>query len=152
MTPSSPPPAPSENSAAGSASPPQEFTKRPALPDRHDLTPSSLEDAYIRFILHCNPAVPLSSDIESLREAFRYPPRSGGKAFEPLKVYELVRQFYDKDIKTWTELATKLGVEPPDPSKDESSQKVAQYGVRLKVSLATTLGGYLLSANRRRNG
>jgi hypothetical protein len=117
--------------------PPPEFTERPPLPDR-DVGPSSVEDAYVRFIFHCNPALPLGlSDTASLREAFRNPPRSGGKAFEPWRVFELVKGFYGKEIRTWAELSTKLGVEPPDPSKDESSQKVAQYGVRLKVSKFT---------------
>jgi hypothetical protein len=68
-----------------------------------------------------------------LREAFRNPPRSGGKSFCTFAIYELVRKFYNGDIRTWTELTTKLGVEPPDPNKEESAQKVAQYGVRLKV-------------------
>ncbi|KAF7548559.1 hypothetical protein G7046_g8631 [Stylonectria norvegica] len=60
------------------------------------------------------------------------PPRSGGKSFSTFTVFELVKKFYNKEIKTWTELTTRLGVEPPDPSKDESAQKIAQYGVRLK--------------------
>lgn len=109
------------------------FTARPPLPDR-DVTPETIEDAYIDFIYYCNPALPLeTADTQSLREAFRNPPRSGGKVFDPFFIYQLVRRFYDKEIKTWTELTIKLGVEPPDPSKDESAQKVAQYGVRLKV-------------------
>ncbi|KAI5462239.1 ARS binding protein 2-domain-containing protein [Mariannaea sp. PMI_226] len=104
---------------------------RSTLPDRN-VTADSIEDAYVHFIFYCNPALPLSSETASLREAFRNPPRSGGKCFSTFVVYELVRQFYDKEIRTWTELTTKLGVEPPDPTKDESAQKIAQYGVRLK--------------------
>ncbi|PNY24124.1 ARS-binding protein 2 [Tolypocladium capitatum] len=107
------------------------FVVRPTLPER-DVTAESIEDAYVNFVFYCNPALSLAADTESLREAFRNPPKSGGKAFHPFAIYELVRKFYDKDIKTWTELTTMLGVEPPDPSKDESSQKIAQYGVRLK--------------------
>lgn len=125
-----------QNSLSGtlsaSASPTPEFTVRPPLPDR-DVTAETIEDAYIRFIFYCNPAVPLASDTAALREAFRNPPKSGGKIFDSFAIFELVKQFYAKEIKTWTELTTKLGVEPPDPSKDESTQKVAQYGVRLKV-------------------
>lgn len=113
----------------------QEPTARPALPHR-DVTSDTLEDAYVQFIFYCNPALPPTSDSDSLREAFRNPPRSGGKIFNPFSVYELVRKFYSKEIKTWTELTTRLGVEPPDPSKDESAQKIAQYGVRLKVCSA----------------
>lgn len=116
----------------GSATASPAFVVRPALPDRQ-VTTDTIEDAYVRFIFYCNPALPLSTDTEALREAFRNPPRSGGKVFNTFTVYELVKKFYDKEIKTWTELTTTLGVEPPDPSKDESAQKVAQYGVRLKV-------------------
>ncbi|RGP61652.1 hypothetical protein FSPOR_9853 [Fusarium sporotrichioides] len=120
---------------SGSAAPPssdQSFTAaRPGLPDRR-VSEHSVEDAYVDFILFCNPAVPLSTDTLCLREAFRNPPRSGGKSFSTFAIYELVRKFYEGDIRTWTELTTKLGVEPPDPNKEESAQKVAQYGVRLK--------------------
>ena len=117
-----------KKSHAAAASRPQ-----PHLPDRA-VTSDTIEDAYVSFIFYCNPAVPLeSADTESLREAFRNPPRSGGKSFDPFVIYQLVQRFYDKEIKTWTELTIKLGVEPPDPSKDESAQKIAQYGVRLKV-------------------
>lgn len=102
------------------------------LPDR-SVTAASLEDAYVSFIFYCNPALSRETDTEALREAFRNPPKSGGKTFDTFVIYELVKKFYGKEIKTWTELTIKLGVEPPDPNKDESSQKVTQYGVRLKV-------------------
>lgn len=114
----------------GSASP--AFTTRPSLPGTN-VTTDTIEEAYVRFIFYCNPGVPLTADTEPLREAFRNPPRSGGKVFNTFTIYELVKKFYHKEIKTWTELTTTLGVEPPDPSKDESAQKIAQYGVRLKV-------------------
>lgn len=104
----------------------------PALPDRN-VTADTIEDAYVRFIFYCNPALPPDADTNSLREAFANPPRSGGKSFSPFVIFELVRRFYRKEIKTWTELTTTLGVEPPDLAKDESVQKIAQYGVRLKV-------------------
>jgi hypothetical protein len=105
---------------------------RPELPDRR-VTADTIEDAYVRFMLYCNPGLPPSTPTVTLREAFRNPPRSGGKTFSTFAVYELVRKFYDNEIRTWTELTTRLGVEPPDPSKEESAQKIAQYGVRLKV-------------------
>ncbi|TQW00559.1 hypothetical protein V2A60_001634 [Cordyceps javanica] len=104
---------------------------RSALPVRA-VTTETIEDAYIAFIFYCNPALPADCDTEALRDAFRNPPRSGGKVFDPFTIYELVRRFYSKEIRTWTELTTRLGVEPPDPSKEESAQKIAQYGVRLK--------------------
>ncbi|KAF5022003.1 hypothetical protein F66182_5960 [Fusarium sp. NRRL 66182] len=131
--PALPPPQPGA-SGAGSAAPPDPSSASPrgrGLPDR-SVSEDSVEDAYVDFILYCNPAVPLSADTASLREAFRNPPRSGGKSFNTFAIYELVRKFYSNDIRTWTELTTKLGVEPPDPDKEESNQKVAQYGVRLK--------------------
>lgn len=108
---------------------------RSALPDR-SVTMETIEDAYVAFIFYCNPALPPDCDTEALREAFRNPPRSGGKVFDPFAIYELVRKFYGKEIKTWTELTMRLGVEPPDPSKEESVQKIAQYGVRLKVCVS----------------
>lgn len=109
--------------------------RRVSLPHR-SVTPDTIEDAYVRFIFYCNPALPLDADTESLREAFANPPRSGGKSFSPYVIFDLVQRFYRKEIKTWTELTTRLGVEPPDLAKDESAQKVAQYGVRLKVCRA----------------
>lgn len=127
--PSLPPPPPPPQPAL---TPQPEFSVRPTLPDRH-VTTDTIEDAYVRFIFYCNPALPLTSETASLREAFRSPPRSGGKSFNTFIVFELVCKFYNKEIRTWTELTTRLGVEPPDPSKDESAQKIAQYGVRLKV-------------------
>lgn len=104
---------------------------RGALPGR-SVTAATLEDAYVSFIFYCNPALPPECDSEALREAFRNPPKSGGKTFDTFSIYELVRKFYSKEIKTWTELTIALGVEPPDPS-NESAQKLTQYGVRLKV-------------------
>lgn len=109
-----------------------DIAARPELPDRR-VTADTIEDAYVRFMFYCNPGLPPSTPTLTLREAFRNPPRSGGKSFSTFAVYELVRKFYDSEIRTWTELTTRLGVEPPDPSKEESAQKIAQYGVRLKV-------------------
>jgi hypothetical protein len=111
---------------------PRQSAIQPVLPDRN-VTADTIEDAYVCFIFYCNPALPSDADTNSLREAFANPPKSGGKSFSPFVIYELVQRFYRKEIKTWTELTTRLGVEPPDLSKDESVQKVAQYGVRLKV-------------------
>lgn len=118
--------------------PAPELTGPRSLPSRQ-ITAATIEDAYVQFMVYCNPALPNKADIGSLRECFRTPPKSGGKAFDPFTIFELVRQFYTKEIKTWSEMTIKLGVEPPDLSKDESSQKVAQYGVRLKVSLEAPL-------------
>ncbi|KAK3314783.1 ARS binding protein 2-domain-containing protein [Apodospora peruviana] len=112
-----------------SLSPPP--STRPPLPDRQ-VTSNSIEEAYVTFILHCNPAVPLETDSAALREAFRTPPKSGGKSFSTFTLFQLIKQLETKELKTWAELALKLGVEPPDQEKGQSSQKIQQYAVRLK--------------------
>ncbi|KAI0539175.1 ARS binding protein 2-domain-containing protein [Xylaria digitata] len=104
---------------------------RPMLPNR-SVTSGTIEDAYVSFVLHCNPAVPLDVDTTSLREAFRTPPKSEGKSFSTFTLFELIAKLHQKEIKTWAELALKLGVEPPDHEKGQSSQKIQQYAVRLK--------------------
>ncbi|KAI1084365.1 ARS binding protein 2-domain-containing protein [Whalleya microplaca] len=104
---------------------------RPTLPQK-DVTSASIEDAYVSFILYCNPAVSLETDTSALREAFRTPPKSEGKSFSTFTLFELIKRLNEKDIKTWAELALKLGVEPPDHDKGQSSQKIQQYAVRLK--------------------
>jgi hypothetical protein len=108
---------------------------RPTLPNK-DVTADDIEDVYVRFVLYCNPAVPLDVDTATLRESFRTPPRSGGKSFSTFVLFQLIRQLESKEIKTWAELALKLGVEPPDQDKGQSSQKIQQYAVRLKVILS----------------
>ncbi|KAI8955755.1 ARS binding protein 2-domain-containing protein [Xylaria longipes] len=104
---------------------------RPMLPNR-SVTSGTIEDAYVSFILHCNPGVPLDVDTTSLREAFRTPPKSEGKSFSTFTLFELITKLHQKEIKTWAELALRLGVEPPDHEKGQSSQKIQQYAVRLK--------------------
>jgi hypothetical protein len=111
------------------------------LPNR-SVTSASIEDAYVSFILHCNPAVPLDVDTTALREAFRTPPKSEGKSFSTFALYELIVKLHHKEIKTWAELALKLGVEPPDHEKGQSSQKIQQYAVRLKVCDLFSLCGF----------
>lgn len=65
---------------------------------------------------------------------FRAPPKSDGKSFNPFLLFRLLTRLENKDIKTWSDLVIELGVEPPDPEKNQSTQKVQQYAVRLKVS------------------
>jgi hypothetical protein len=124
----------SPSPAKNGRQPPVAIFVRPTLPDRN-VTGATIEDAYVRFILYCNPAVPLDVDTAELREAFRTPPKSEGKTFSSYVLFELIKQLDSKTIKTWAELAVKLGVEPPDhdKSKKQSSQKIQQYAVRLKV-------------------
>ncbi|KAK4239200.1 ARS binding protein 2-domain-containing protein [Achaetomium macrosporum] len=101
------------------------------LPERN-VDGASIEDAYVAFILYCNPGVPFETDTAALREAFRTPPKSGGKTFSTFALFELIKKLETKELKTWAELALKLGVEPPDQEKGQSSQKIQQYAVRLK--------------------
>ncbi|KAH8203257.1 hypothetical protein TruAng_002555 [Truncatella angustata] len=104
---------------------------RPDLPDK-DISSTTIEDAYVNFILHCNPGVPVETDTNVLAEAFRVPPKSDGKTFSTFVLFELIKKLHVKEVKTWADLAVKLGVSQPDPEKGQSSQKIQQYAVRLK--------------------
>ncbi|KAH8878981.1 hypothetical protein GQ53DRAFT_55589 [Thozetella sp. PMI_491] len=104
---------------------------RRSLPDRA-VASGTIEAAYVKFILYCNPGVPTDTSTVALREAFQTPPKSGGKTFSTFTLFELIGQLETKELKTWAELALKLGVDPPDTEKGESSQKIQQYAVRLK--------------------
>lgn len=112
-------------------------TERPesrSLPSP-DVTDQTIDDAYVSFILYCNPSVPSSVDTAELRRTFRSPPRSDGKSFSIFTLWELIRKLDNKELKTWIQLAIELGVEPPSAEKKQSTQKVQQYAVRLKVCL-----------------
>ncbi|KAL4907434.1 hypothetical protein BDW74DRAFT_149153 [Aspergillus multicolor] len=102
-----------------------------SLPSR-EITDENIDDAYILFIVYCNPNVPLSADSTELRKTFRCPPRSDGKSFSIFTLWELIKKLDNKELKTWIQLAIELGVEPPDMEKKQSTQKVQQYAVRLK--------------------
>ncbi|ORX94813.1 ARS binding protein 2-domain-containing protein [Clohesyomyces aquaticus] len=97
-----------------------------------DVTDETIDDAYAAFILYCNPMFATDIDTSELTKLFRTPPKSDGKAFSTWNLFELIRKFEIKEIKTWTQLALDLGVEPPDTDKGQSTQKVQQYSVRLK--------------------
>ena len=94
----------------------------------------TLEDAYVQFILYCNPSIFNGIDTSDLRKGFRVPPKSDGKSFESYTLFGLISRLEAKEIKTWTDLVVELGVELPDTSKSQSTQKVQQYAVRLKVA------------------
>lgn len=106
------------------------------LPSR-DVTNETIDDAYVLFILYCNPNVPSTVDTSELRNAFRCPPRSDGKSFNTFTLFELIRKLQTKELRTWVKLAIELGVEPPSMEKKQSTQKVQQYAVRLKVRQPT---------------
>lgn len=101
------------------------------LPDQ-DVSADTITNAFVDFILYCNPHFPLDVETSMLRSAFESPPKSDNKDFEIFRLYELIQKFDSKEIKTWGQLALDLGVEAPDVSKGQSVQKVQQYSVRLK--------------------
>jgi hypothetical protein len=103
-----------------------------SLPAR-EVTDDSFDDAYVTFIMYCNPTIPLDTDTTELRKIFRAPPKSDGKNFSTFTLFELIRKLDQKELKTWAQLALELGVEPPALDKGQSAQKVQQYAVRLKV-------------------
>ncbi|KAK9374084.1 ARS binding protein 2-domain-containing protein [Lipomyces chichibuensis] len=102
----------------------------PRIPTLDERTPiASIEDAFVQFILYCNPTLPQNLDTTELRRAFRNVPKSDGKAFEVNRLLALLRQFETGEIRTWTRLVTELGVER---TPEQSTQKIQQYAVRLK--------------------
>jgi hypothetical protein len=105
-----------------------------SLPSR-DVTDQNFDDAYVNFIMYCNPSIPLDTDCIELRKIFRAPPKSDGKSFSTFALFELIRKFEAKEIKTLAQLVEDLGVEKPSIEKKQSAQKVQQYAVRLKVGL-----------------
>ena len=108
------------------------------LPVR-EVDDNSIDDAYVQFIMYCNPSIPATVDTSELKKGFRTPPKSDGKTFSPYTLFGLISRLENKDIKTWTQLVMELGVEPPDAAKNQSSQKVQQYAVRLKVQTLSSM-------------
>ncbi|KAF7448305.1 Abp2 multi-domain protein [Pyrenophora tritici-repentis] len=101
-------------------------------PPARDVSDETIDDAYAAFILYCNPNFPTTIDTSELVKLFRTPPKSDGNAFSTWTLFELIRKFEAKEIKTWTQLALDLGVKPPNTDEGQSTQKVQQYSVRLK--------------------
>lgn len=102
-----------------------------SLPSRN-VAAATLTQAFVEFILYCNPKFPLDVDTATLRTGFESPPKSDGKDFNTWDLFVLIQKLDSKEIKTWNQLALDLGVEAPDISKGQSVQKVQQYTVRLK--------------------
>lgn len=109
------------------------FVPDDRAPPPRDVSDETIGDAYAAFILYCNPNFPTTIDTSELVKLFRTPPKSDGNAFSIWTLFELIRKFDAKEITTWTKLALDLGVAPPDTEKGQSTQKVQQYSVRLKV-------------------
>ncbi|KAL9103667.1 MAG: hypothetical protein Q9163_001326 [Psora crenata] len=102
-----------------------------SLPPK-EVTEENIDTAYVQFILYCNPSIPADVETEELKKGFRNPPKSDGNSFSPWTLFGLLQRLENKEIKTWSHLVMELGVEPPDPQKNQSAQKVQQYAVRLK--------------------
>ena len=107
--------------------------ERRSLPTRA-VTDDNFDDAYVDFVMYCNPTIALDTDTTELRKIFRSPPKSDGKSFSTFTLFQLIEKLEQKEIKTWAQLALDLGVEAPSAEKGHSAQKVQQYAVRLKVS------------------
>ncbi|KAF1832010.1 hypothetical protein BDW02DRAFT_641105 [Decorospora gaudefroyi] len=101
-------------------------------PPARDVADETIDHAYATFILYCNPHFSTTIDTTELVKLFRTPPKSDGNAFSTWTLFELIRKFDAKEIKTWTQLALDLGVKPPNTDEGQSTQKVQQYSVRLK--------------------
>lgn len=106
-----------------------------SLPDRN-VTEDNIADAYVAFILYCNPCFPLSVDTTLLKLKFTELPASEGVRHSIYRLYELIKRHEAKDpaCEHWTKMILLLGVNGPDTEKKQSAQKLSQYGVRLKVS------------------
>ena len=98
-----------------------------------DIDNDSIDEAYVQFILYCNPSIPLVTDTTELKRGFRSMPKTDGKSFDTFALFLLIKKLEAKEIETWSQLVIELGVEPPDTTKNQSSQKVQQFAVRLKV-------------------
>jgi hypothetical protein len=102
------------------------------LPSR-DTNAETIEDDYVRFIFYCNPTLSLDVDTTELRKGFLSMPKTDGKTFDIFTLFELIRKWESKEIETWSQLVIDMGVVPPDVASGQSTQKVQQYAVRLKV-------------------
>ncbi|KAL9114378.1 MAG: hypothetical protein Q9187_007477 [Circinaria calcarea] len=91
------------------------------------ITANNVDEAYVQFIFYCNPNIPLSTDTSELRRGFRSPPKTDGKIFDTFVLFGLIKRLEAKEIETWSQLVIELGVEPPDPVKNQSTQKVQQF-------------------------
>ncbi|MCJ1285340.1 hypothetical protein MMC26_004680 [Xylographa opegraphella] len=97
-----------------------------------DIDNESVDEAYVQFIFYCNPSIPLSTDATELKRGFRTMPKTDGNCFDTFALFLLIKKLEAKEIETWSQLVIELGVEPPDTTKNQSSQKVQQFAVRLK--------------------
>ena len=104
-----------------------------------EVSENTIEDAYVQFIMYCNPSIPLDADTTELRKGFNLPPRSDNKSFSSYRLFQLISQLENNEIKNWSELVIELGVSLPAIAKAQSPQKIQQYAVRLKVKISLSL-------------
>ncbi|TID20203.1 hypothetical protein E2P81_ATG07506 [Venturia nashicola] len=104
-----------------------------SLPDRN-VNEDNITDAYVAFILYCNPCFPLSVDTTLLKKTFNELPASEGVRHNIFLLYKLIRRHEANDAacQKWTHIIKLLGVKEPDTEKKQSHQKLSQFGVRLK--------------------
>ncbi|MCJ1390786.1 hypothetical protein MMC18_003647 [Xylographa bjoerkii] len=100
-----------------------------------DIDNESADEAYVQFIFYCNPSIPIITDTTELKRGFRSMPKTDGNCFDTFALFLLIKKLEAKEIETWSQLVIELGVEPPDTTKNQSSQKVQQFAVRLKYCL-----------------
>lgn len=117
---------------------PPPVTQSPRILPSVEISPENVEDAYVQFMFYCNPFISTAIDTTELRKGFRSPPKTDGKTFDTFVLFELIKKLNNKEIETWSQLVIELGVEPPDISKNQSTQKVQQFAVRLKVLAIST--------------
>ena len=98
-----------------------------------DIDNESIDEAYVQFIFYCNPSIALTTDTTELKRGFRSMPKTDGNCFDTFTLFQLIKKLEEREIETWSQLVIELGVEPPDTTKNQSSQKVQQFAVRLKV-------------------
>ena len=95
---------------------------------------ASIDDSYVQFIFYCNPSIPSTTDTSELRKGFRSMPKTDGNSFDTFTLFGLIKKLEAKEIETWAQVVIELGVELPDITQNQSSQKVQQFAVRLKVT------------------
>ena len=95
----------------------------------------TVEEDYVQFIFYCNQSLSLNTDTTELRRGFQSMPKTDGKTFNIFTLFELIRKLEAKEIETWSQLVVEMGVAPPDVASGQSTQKVQQYAVRLKVNI-----------------
>ena len=96
-----------------------------SLPSR-EVSAATITDAYVAFILYCNPHFPLDVETTTLQANFNSLPKSDNREFESYPLFQLIQKLDAKEIKTWSQLALELGVDAPDLLKGKLGRAVRQ--------------------------